>query len=83
MIAPPQEVYSYYPGCSLHGTALDYDRSVQEVCSKLGIELVEIPDWNCCGSSSTHSIDSDLALSLAARVSGGDRLLVGRAPQGR
>ena len=40
---------SYYPGCSLHGTALDYDHSVQEICKKLDIELVQIPDWNCCG----------------------------------
>ena len=27
---------SYYPGCSLEGTALDYDQSVREICSKLG-----------------------------------------------
>jgi len=41
---------SYYPGCSFEGTALDYDRirSGQSV-GKLEIDLVEIPDWNCCG----------------------------------
>ena len=32
---------SYYPGCSLQGTALDYDQSVREICAKLDIELVE------------------------------------------
>jgi len=41
---------SYYPGCSLEGTALDYDQSVRAICRKLEIDLVEIPGWNCCGA---------------------------------
>jgi len=58
---------SYYPGCSLKGTALDYDRSVQEVCARLGIELVEIPDWNCCGASSAHMTDHEIGMRLPLR----------------
>lgn len=58
---------SYYPGCSLHGTALDYDRSVQEVCGALGIELVEIPDWNCCGASSAHMTNHQVGMRLPLR----------------
>ncbi len=58
---------SYYPGCSLHGTALDYDRSVQEVCTRLGIELVEIPDWNCCGASSAHMTNHEIGMRLPLR----------------
>ena len=33
---------SYYPGCSLQGTALDYDQSIREVCKALGVELVGV-----------------------------------------
>jgi heterodisulfide reductase subunit B len=33
----------------------------------MGLELVELDDWNCCGSSSAHSLDHELALALAAR----------------
>ena len=58
---------SYYPGCSLHGTAVEYEESTQAVCQMLGIELNELPDWNCCGASSAHSIYEDLAIALPAR----------------
>lgn len=58
---------SYYPGCSLEGTALDYDQSVREICHKLDIELVEIPDWNCCGASSAHMTDHEVGLRLPMR----------------
>ena len=58
---------AYYPGCSLHGTAKEYDASTRAVCKELGIELQEVPDWNCCGASSAHSVDKELAISLPAR----------------
>lgn len=62
-----QEEYTYYPGCSLHGTAHEYEDSVQEVARLLNIRLTEIPDWNCCGASSAHMTDHGLAVDLAAR----------------
>ena len=58
---------SYYPGCALHGTALEYDESTRTVGRLLGVELCELPDWNCCGASSAHVTDEALALSLVAR----------------
>lgn len=58
---------SYYPGCSLHGTALEYEESTQAVCRMLDIELKELSDWNCCGASSAHSTNEALAISLSAR----------------
>lgn len=58
---------SYYPGCSLEGTALDYDQSVREICRNLGIELVDIPDWNCCGASSAHMTDHEVGMRLPMR----------------
>ncbi len=68
MNAPKKSVdIAYYPGCSLATTAKENNRSLIRFCNRVGINLVELPDWNCCGSSSAHSIDSDLALDLAAR----------------
>ncbi len=65
-IEVPEE-YAYYPGCSLHGTAVEFEDSVQEVAQALNIRLLELPDWNCCGASSAHMTDHDLAIELAAR----------------
>ena len=58
---------SYYPGCSLTGTAKEYGESIEAVSKTLGIELKELPDWTCCGSSSAHVTDDMLAVALAAR----------------
>ena len=58
--------YSYYPGCSLHATGKEYDESTRAVFKSLGIRLVEIQDWVCCGASSAHSVSADLALNLPA-----------------
>ena len=58
---------SYYPGCSLHGTASEYDESIRTVCEGLGVELRELADWNCCGASSAHFLDDELAIRLSAR----------------
>ena len=59
--------YAYYPGCSLHSTASEYDLSTRAVCKELGIELEEIPDWNCCGATSAHSLNRRLSVALPLR----------------
>jgi heterodisulfide reductase subunit B2 len=56
----------YYPGCSLHGTAGEYDLSLRAVAAHLNIELREIPNWVCCGATSAHAVDHQAALCLAA-----------------
>ena len=58
---------SYYPGCSLEGTAREYDESIRGVCEMLEINLHELEDWTCCGASSAHCTDEQLAIELAAR----------------
>ena len=60
--------YSYYPGCSLHGTGEEYDASVRAVCRKLGIDLRELDNWVCCGASAAHSTDHLLSLALPAHT---------------
>jgi len=58
---------AYYPGCTLSSTAREIDEAVHQVCNQLDINLRELPDWNCCGSSSIHAVRPQLAVSLAAR----------------
>ena len=59
--------YLYYPGCSLEGTAREYDQSTREVMAALGVELQEIEDWTCCGASAADPTSTLLSLALAAR----------------
>lgn len=59
--------YSYYPGCSLHASAGEYDLSTRELFKALGIGLTEIPDWFCCGATPAHNVDELLSLSLCAK----------------
>lgn len=59
--------YAFYPGCTLHSTGAEFGASAEMVCDALALEMVEIPDWNCCGASSAHSLDHELGLALPAR----------------
>ena len=59
--------FAYYPGCSLKGTNAPYEKSLLALFGRLGIELVEIPDWNCCGATAYMSVDSEGALLMTAR----------------
>jgi heterodisulfide reductase subunit B len=56
--------YAFFPGCSLESTAWDFDRSTRAVCRTLGIELKDIPEWVCCGSTPAHASDTALAVAL-------------------
>lgn len=59
--------YSYYPGCSMATTAKECSLSLIRACTYLGINLIELEDWNCCGSSSAHCLDRELSFELAVR----------------
>lgn len=59
--------YSYFPGCSMGGSAIEYQKSLNYVNSKIGVELLEIPDWNCCGATAAQAVSRELALALPAR----------------
>jgi heterodisulfide reductase subunit B2 len=57
-----------YPGCSLNGSARDYNESVFALAKAFDIELEQIPDWNCCGATAAHNLNKDLSLALPARI---------------
>lgn len=59
--------YAFFPGCSMAGTAHDYQKSTLAVSQALGLALPEIPGWTCCGSTSAHQTDHLLSLALPAK----------------
>lgn len=60
--------YAFYPGCSLESGGIEYGMSSLAVAEALGIDFLEVPDWNCCGASSAHMTDHLLSLALPARI---------------
>ena len=56
--------YGYFPGCSLKSTAKEYDSTVRQLCRSFGINLIEIDDWVCCGSSPVHALSEEISLAL-------------------
>src|SRR3990172_12550976 len=59
--------YSYYPGCSLTATNRAYDVSTRNVARALGVRLVELDDWNCCGATAYLPIREKRSFVLSAR----------------
>jgi heterodisulfide reductase subunit B len=55
---------SYYPGCTLKTKAKNLEDAAIASMDVLGIELQELPRWNCCGA--VHSLaDDDLIHQIA------------------
>jgi heterodisulfide reductase subunit B2 len=59
--------YTFYPGCSLDATAKDFYSSTLATAERLQLELPELEDWVCCGSTAAHSTDPLLADALPAQ----------------
>lgn len=59
---------AYYPGCALEGSGHGYNRSTKELGKKLGLELEEVKNWNCCGAMEVKNIDPKIQTYLSSRV---------------
>lgn len=57
--------YSYFPGCTLKNKAKDLDIYARSAAQKLGFNLIEIEDWQCCGAVYPLARD-EIATRLAA-----------------
>ena len=58
---------AYYPGCALEGTGMPYNKSTKAVGKALGLDLVELKNWNCCGAMEVKNIDPKIQTYLSAR----------------
>ncbi len=55
------------PVCTISLFQKENNISLIYLFKHLGFNLFELEDWNCCGSSSAHSINTGLAFDLACR----------------
>jgi heterodisulfide reductase subunit B len=58
--------YAFYLGCTAPVRAMNYELATRNTVSRLGIELVDINDFGCCGFP-LKSVHHETALLLSAR----------------
>lgn len=59
---------SYFPGCTLNTTGKGFDNAVRASAEAIGLELVELSEWNCCGATYPLIVDNMLELAAPAHV---------------
>lgn len=59
--------YTYYPGCSVTGANRNYDISTRAIAKGLGIEINELDDWNCCGSTAYFAVGELRSFLISSR----------------
>ncbi|MBQ8087457.1 MAG: CoB--CoM heterodisulfide reductase iron-sulfur subunit B family protein [Clostridia bacterium] len=65
--------YSYFPGCTLKTRGKDLDKWGRAAAQKLGFELEELPEWQCCGAVYPQATDE-----IATRLSSVRALMAAR-----
>lgn len=58
----------YFPGCTLHRKAKNFDASARAAAQALGIIMEELPEWTCCGATFSMSADSAMGLVAPTRI---------------
>jgi heterodisulfide reductase subunit B len=58
--------YLLFLGCAIPYRLPSYEISTRKVLKKLGVKLVEMPEFNCCGFP-LDPVNHDMMLTLAAR----------------
>jgi heterodisulfide reductase subunit B len=58
----------YFPGCTLNTTGKGFDNAVRAAAAAVGVELVELANWNCCGATYPLIIDNMLELAAPAHI---------------
>jgi heterodisulfide reductase subunit B len=58
--------YALFLGCTIPYREASYEISARKVLGKLGVEIVEMPDANCCGLP-VDAANHEMTLALAAR----------------
>ncbi len=73
--------YAYYPGCTLKSYASNLEATALASAKALGVELVELPHWNCCGTVFSMASDdlvhqiAPMRVLLEAQKVGADKLV--------
>lgn len=59
--------YGFFPGCTLESAAEELMIYTKKVAEALGIELIELEGWTCCGASHIQDVDDFLGVAVNAR----------------
>lgn len=59
--------YLFYPGCSMQRSARPYLDSIKAIEPILGMELLELDDWNCCGATEYSAVNRTVSHALVGR----------------
>lgn len=59
--------YAFFPGCTLESAAEELMISTKKIAAALGMELIELNGWTCCGASHIQDVDDFLATCINAR----------------
>ncbi len=60
----PENEVGYYPGCSLHSLAKEFNLSAIAVLETLDRKPIEPKGWICCGSSPAHRVDHRISVKM-------------------
>jgi len=59
---------TYYPGCTLYTKAKPLNTSMHASFNAIGVELIELPHWYCCGTTFTLARDNRMSLIAPLRI---------------
>uniref|UniRef100_A0A7C4TAE6 Disulfide reductase n=1 Tax=candidate division WOR-3 bacterium TaxID=2052148 RepID=A0A7C4TAE6_UNCW3 len=58
----------YYPGCDLYTKAKPLNDSLKAVFGAVDVELYELPNWYCCGTTFNLTMDNRMSLIAPLRI---------------
>ena len=58
--------YALFLGCTIPGRQPNYELSARKSLAKLGIELIDLANFTCCGPPPVQSIDLETSLAVGA-----------------
>ncbi|WP_455392842.1 CoB--CoM heterodisulfide reductase iron-sulfur subunit B family protein [[Eubacterium] cellulosolvens] len=58
----------YYPGCTLYEKARHLDQTARESAKAIGIDLIELSNWTCCGAAFPLASDNKMGLLAPTRI---------------
>ncbi|TCK06704.1 CoB--CoM heterodisulfide reductase iron-sulfur subunit B family protein [Phorcysia thermohydrogeniphila] len=59
--------YAFYPGCAAKGASKELYEATVAVAKKLGIDMVELPQFSCCGAGVLEEVKDVLDIAVNAR----------------
>ncbi|WP_163327899.1 CoB--CoM heterodisulfide reductase iron-sulfur subunit B family protein [Desulfurobacterium thermolithotrophum] len=59
--------YAFYPGCAAKGASKELYESTVAVSNRLGLDMIELPEFSCCGAGVLEEVKDVLEIAVNAR----------------